>query len=80
MQLHNLSVERLMSQQGARANALVDGAGEEPTFEAVLRAMHSAGYTGGVYPPPALWRVSDLGLFARYPFAGCLDALRAGGF
>jgi hypothetical protein len=65
---------------GARANALVNGAGEEPTFETVLRAMHNAGYSGDVYPPPALWRVSDVGLFARYPFASCLDDLRAGGF
>ena len=65
---------------GARANALVDARGNEPTFETVLRTMYDAGYTGDVYPPPALWRVSDVGLFARYPFAGSLDNLRAGGF
>jgi hypothetical protein len=65
---------------GARANALVDAQGAEPSFETVLRAMYAAGYTGDVYPPPALWQVSDVGLFARYPFTRALDDLRAGGF
>jgi hypothetical protein len=65
---------------GARANALVDTVGKEPSFEAVLRAMHSAGYTGDVYPPASLWTVRDVGLYARYPFAPALDRLRSGGF
>ena len=65
---------------GARANALIDDKGREPTFETVLRMMYEAGYTGDVYPPPAMWRVSDVNLFARYPFAGALDARRSGGF
>jgi len=65
---------------GAHANALVDRSGAEPSFETVLRTMHEAGYTGDVYPPPALWNVSDVGFFARYPFAPALDDLRSGGF
>ena len=65
---------------GARANALVDGKGQEPSLETVLRTIYDAGYTGDVYPPPAMWRVSDVDLFARYPFAGSLDHRRSGGF
>jgi hypothetical protein len=42
--------------------------------------MYAAGYTGDVYPPPALWQVSDVGLFARYPFSPALDTMRGGGF
>jgi hypothetical protein len=65
---------------GARANALVDDRGAQPSFETVLRTMYAAGYTGDVYPPPALWRAQAIGVFARYPFTRALDDLREGGF
>ena len=42
--------------------------------------MYAAGYTGDVYPPPALWHVRDVDLFARYPFTRALEDRRAGGF
>ena len=67
---------------GARANALVErgaAGGGEPSFEAVLRTMYDAGYSGDVYPPPALWNASDVGVFARYPFGRALDTRRSGG-
>lgn len=68
---------------GARANALRDH-GSEPCFEAVLRTMYDAGYTGDVYPPPALWQPansgSPVGVFARFPFPEALNRLREGGF
>ncbi len=64
---------------GARANVLVDGDGREPTFEAVLRTMHEAGYRGDVYPSPAMWH-AQTGLFARYPFPPALDRMREGGY
>lgn len=65
---------------GARANQLVDEDGNEPTFESVLRAMYEAGYYGDVYPSPAMWYVSKVGLFARYPFSKALDRMREGGY
>jgi hypothetical protein len=64
----------------ARANALLDKAGEQPSFETVLRTMYEAGYTGDVYPSPSLWRSAPTGVYARYPFAPTLDRLRHGGF
>jgi hypothetical protein len=64
----------------ARANVLVDGQGRTPSFEAVLKTMYDAGYTGDVYPSPALWRAAPTGVFARYPFASSLDSRRNGGF
>jgi hypothetical protein len=64
----------------ARANLLVDEEGKAPTFEAVLQVMYEAGYTGDVYPSPAMWRAAPTGVFARYPFAASLDARREGGF
>jgi hypothetical protein len=65
---------------GARANALVDIDGPEPSFEKVLSTIYDAGYTGDIYPPPALWQIREVGVFARYPFPRALDDLRAGGF
>lgn len=63
----------------ARANILVDKNGKAPSFEAVLKTMYDAGYTGDVYPSPALWRAGT-GVFARYPFSPTLDSRRQGGF
>jgi hypothetical protein len=65
---------------GARANMLVGTGGKEPSFEDVLRTMYEAGYSGDVYPSPAMWHLGRMGLFARYPFPPSLDQLRAGGF
>jgi len=64
----------------ARANVLVNDEGRTPSFEAVLKTMYEAGYTGDVYPSPALWRAAPTGVFARYPFAAALDSRRQGGF
>ena len=64
----------------ARANALVDKDGKEPSFEAVLSAMHESGYAGDVYPSPSMWRAGETGVYARYPFTGALDQMRGGGF
>ena len=63
----------------ARANALVGPDGQEPTFEAVLRTMHEAGYDGDVYPSPSMWRMGPVGVYPRYPFPGALDQMRRGG-
>src|SRR5581483_6881447 len=38
----------------ARANALVDKDGKQPSFETVLRTMYEAGYNGDVYPSPSM--------------------------
>jgi hypothetical protein len=65
---------------GAHANMLTDGKRGEPSFETVLRTMYDAGYTGDVFPPPVLWHVGEVAVFARYPFATSLDTMRAGGF
>jgi hypothetical protein len=64
----------------ARANVLVNKDGKTPSFEAVLKTMYDAGYTGDVYPSPALWRAAPTGVFARYPFSPGLDSRREGGF
>jgi hypothetical protein len=64
----------------ARANALLDRNGQEPSFETVLRTMYDAGYTGDVYPSPSLWRRAPTGVYARYPFSPTLERLRHGGF
>jgi hypothetical protein len=65
---------------GARANALLGDDGNEPSFEAVLRAMYDAGYQGDVYPSPAMWMLPRVGLYPRYPFTSALDQMREGGF
>ena len=64
----------------ARANVLVDEQGRTPSFEAVLKTMYQAGFTGDIYPSPGLWRAAPTGVFARYPFAASLDSRRNGGF
>jgi hypothetical protein len=64
----------------ARANALVDQNGNQPSFETVLRTMYEAGYHGDVYPPMSMWRVAPINVFARYPFPQSLDVMRGGGF
>lgn len=64
---------------GARANALVDEHGVEPSFETVLRVMHEARFYGDVYPAPAMWSNSDRCVYPRYPFPAALDQMRGGG-
>jgi hypothetical protein len=64
---------------GARANALVDGRGAEPSFETVLRIMFEAGFYGDVYPAPSMWSKSDVRVYPRYPFPPSLDQMREGG-
>lgn len=63
----------------ARANRLLDRDKHEPSLEAVLRTMHTAGYTGDVFPPPSMWRVAPVGVYARYPFPDTLETVRRGG-
>ena len=66
---------------GARSNLLVDKpGGHEPSFEAVLRAMHEAGYSGDVYPAPWMWESYPTALYARYPFPQSLEDIQRGGF
>ncbi len=64
---------------GARSNALVDQGGQEPSFETVLRIMYESGYTGDVYPAPAMWSAAPTAVYARYPFPPSLEAMRHGG-
>jgi hypothetical protein len=64
---------------GARANRLLEN-GREPAFESVLRAMYDGGFSGDVYPSPAMWHTARVGLFARYPFPATLDRMRQGGY
>jgi hypothetical protein len=64
----------------ARANRLLDRKHHEPSLEAVLRTMHTAGYSGDVYPPPSMWRVAPVGVYARYPFPETVETVRRGGF
>lgn len=68
---------------GAHANRLVDdesSAGGEPSFEAVLRVMHEAGFIGDVYPAPWMWESAPTAVFARFPFPASVDQMRQGGF
>jgi hypothetical protein len=65
---------------GARANKLLDSNAREPSFETVLRTMYERGYTGDVYPSPAMWHFGKIALFPRYPFSPALDRMRDGGF
>ncbi len=65
---------------GARANALVDDQGREPTFETVLRTMHKAGFAGDVYPSPWMWESAPTAVFARYPFPSSIEQMRQGGY
>lgn len=67
---------------GARSNRLVVGEGShpdaEPSFEAVLRTMHAAGFRGDVYPAPGMWSLAQVGVFPSYPFPAGVDRMRAG--
>jgi hypothetical protein len=65
---------------GAGSNALRDSEGKEPSLEAVLRTMYEAGYTGDVYPAPAMWESAPTSVYARYPFPSSLESMRHGGF
>jgi len=65
---------------GAHANRLTDETGSEPSFEAVLRVMHEAGFDGDVYPAPWMWESAPTAVFARFPFPDSLDQMRQGGF
>ena len=64
---------------GARSNALVDSNGNEPSFETVLRIMHQSGYTGDIYPAPAMWAAAPTAVYARYPFPPSVESMRHGG-
>ena len=65
---------------GARSNLVIDESGEEPSFEAVLRMMYQAGYTGDVYPAPGMWDCAPTSVYARYPFPSAVESMREGGF
>jgi hypothetical protein len=63
---------------GAKSNRLLDANGQEPSLEAVLDAMHQAGYSGDVYPPITLWDVPNTAVFATYPFPEGISRMREG--
>lgn len=67
---------------GARSNRLVAGEGAhadlEPSFESVLRTMHTAGFRGDVYPAPGMWSLAHVGVFPSYPFPSSVDRMRGG--
>lgn len=65
---------------GAQSNRLIDDSGDEPSFEAVLRAMHEAGMACDVYPAPWMWNVAPTAVYARYPFPDSIERMRQGGF
>ncbi len=62
----------------ARANRLVGGDGQEPSFESALRTMFDAGYRGDVYAAPPMWRFAHVGVFPSYPFPAGLESMREG--
>lgn len=62
----------------AQANRLVGPDGREPSFEAVLKTMYTAGFRGDVYASPGMWRLGQVGVFATYPFPGGLTRMREG--
>jgi hypothetical protein len=64
---------------GARSNALLDSDGNAPSFETVLRIMHQSGYTGDIYPAPAMWAAAPTAVYARYPFPPSVESMRHGG-
>jgi len=63
---------------GASSNKLVDDSGSEPSFEAVLRTMHDAGFRGDVYPSPQHWSHGNTGVFPSYPFPDAIERMRSG--
>lgn len=62
----------------ARANRLVGEGGREPSFEAVLRTMYSAGFRGDVYTAPSMWKLGHVGVFPSYPFPAGVTRMREG--
>ncbi|MCW5765457.1 MAG: hypothetical protein KIT68_05720 [Phycisphaeraceae bacterium] len=62
----------------ARANRLVDHGGKEPSFEAVLRTMFTAGFRGDVFTSPAMWKFGHVGVFPTYPFPAGVSRMREG--
>ncbi len=63
---------------GAKSNKLRDHSGDEPSCEAVLKAMYDGGYDGDFYPPVSAWDAPRTGVFARYPFPEGVDRMREG--
>ncbi len=63
---------------GAKSNRLLDHNQQEPSSEAVLKAMYDAGYQGDFYPPVSAWDFPRTGVFARYPFPAGVDRMREG--
>ncbi len=63
---------------GAKSNRLRDHGGEEPSCEAVLKAMYDAGYDGDFFPPVSAWDSGRTAVFARYPFPAGVDRMREG--
>jgi len=61
-----------------RANRVVDADGVEPSLESVLRTIHEAGYTGDVFPAPAMFEAAPTAVFSRYPFPAALERMRNG--
>lgn len=64
---------------GGRSNRLGSKGSGEPSFEAVLKIMYDAGFSGDVYPAPSMWESAPTGVFARYPFPDSLEQMRQGG-
>jgi len=62
----------------ARANRLVDGAGREPSFQAVLSTMFDGGFRGDVYAAPAMWKLGHVGVFPSYPFPEGISRMAEG--
>lgn len=61
-----------------RANRVVDADGVEPSLESVLRTIYEAGYTGDVFPAPAMFEAAPTAVFSRYPFPASLERMRNG--
>lgn len=62
----------------AHANRLVGDDGREPSFEAVVRTMFTAGFRGDVYTAPAMWKYGHVGVFPTYPFPAGVSRMREG--
>lgn len=63
---------------GAKSNRVLDHTGHEPSLEALLKAMHSAGFEGDVYPPPASWENARTGVYSHFPFPEMVTRVREG--
>lgn len=62
----------------ARVNRLLGPDDQEPSFEAVLRAMYEGGFRGDIYPAPTMWRLGHVGVFPSYPFPDGIEQMRTG--